>query len=362
MNSSWIEINVKAVRNNINQIKQRMPDKFFAGIVKSNAYGHGLVPMAKYIENEVDYLAVGVEEEGIELRKSGVKAPILVLGPYFNEEHVIDYHLTPTVDTIEKLKKLNEAAEKKNAGQYPFHLKINIALNRFGLDEKDLNPFLETYQTLHSVKMEGVYSHFAANRHAEKITFQSDRLKQCVEIITKIYGIHPAYVHMANSAIAVKYPELGFNMIRIGNAMFGQAASRNGLRFEETFELKTPLLETREIKKGSTVGYGDTKPLNENMTVGLIPLGEAHGFNFARENQSSTSKKLAVNILRSVRSYVRPPAKIFWGEEPVDVVGKPSSQFSLIDVTGKAISEGDALTARVSIMNAQESIERKYIE
>lgn len=362
MNSSWIEINVKAVRNNIHQIKNRMPDKFFAGIVKSNAYGHGLVPMAKYIENEVDYLAVGVEEEGIELRNNGVKAPILILGPYFDAESIIDYNLIPTVDTIEKMKKLDETAEKKNAGQYPFHLKINIALNRFGLDEKDLSSLLETYQTLKSVKMEGVYSHFAANRHAEKITGQSDRLKQCVEIITKIYQIHPTYVHMANSAIAVKHPDLGFNMIRIGNAMFGQAASRNGLHFEETFELKTPLLETREIKTGSTAGYGDTKPLDEPMTIGLIPLGEAHGFNFARENQSDTLKKLTFNILRNVRSYVRPPAKIFWGEEPVSIVGKPSSQFSLVDVTGKSVTEGDALTARISIMNVQESIERKYIE
>jgi alanine racemase len=362
MNSSWIEINVKAVSNNIHQIKSRMPVKFFAGIVKSNAYGHGLVPMAKYIENEVDYLAVGVEEEGIELRNNGVKAPILILGPYFDAERTIDYDLTPTVDTVEKMKKLDKAAGKKSAGQYPFHLKINISLNRFGLDEKDLGSFMEAYQALKSVKMEGVYSHFAANRHAEKIIFQSDRLKQCVEIITKIYGVRPAYIHMANSAIAVKYPDLGFNMIRIGNAMFGQAASRNGLHFEETFELKTPLLEKREIKTGSTAGYGDTKPLNEPMTIGLIPLGEAHGFNFARENQSDTLKKLAFNILRNVRSYVRPPAKIFWGHEPVSVVGKPSSQFSLVDVTGKSVAEGDALTARISIMNVQESIERKYIE
>jgi len=358
MQGTYIEVNLKKIKKNICLIKEEVHNKpMIMGIVKGNAYGHGLVEVSKSIENDVDYFGVGFLEEGIELRTAGIKKPILLLSPFF-DKRILDYNIIPTVDSIKTLYQLYRMAVD-NHTNINFHLKIDTGMNRFGLKE-EVKEFFEFYEKQDKVKMIGVYSHFATTmRNRKKVLYQWNRFVNVIEFI-KSRGIENCIFHIANSEIALDFPEARLDMIRVGNALYGKCNSIKNIGLQQVGRLKTPIVAVRSIKKGEYIGYSFSYKAKRNMTIGIIPIGTKHGFTLKRTPNSI--KDIFLDFLRTVYKYMK-AKEVYFGNIPLRIVGKVGMQFSAVDITDYPnIKEGSFLEIKTPILFINENIKIRYYE
>ncbi len=223
----WAEIDLKNLDHNYHTLRAMLPQgcKLLAP-VKADAYGHGAVPVAKRLEAlGVDYLAVACLDEGIELRRAGVKAPILILGhtdPVWTEE-LLEYDLTQGVFNEETARALSQAAVK--AGKtLKVHMKADTGMTRLGLlcDDKDLPETVETMLRMHALPgldWEGVFTHFSDADGSEEYTMlQFTRFLDLLEAL-KAKGVEFPIRHCAASAATLNYPCTYLDMVRPGIAL-----------------------------------------------------------------------------------------------------------------------------------------------
>lgn len=357
----WLEINLNSISYNLNKIKEYLNDKKIIAVVKGNAYGNGIIEVAKHIENKVDYIAVGLEYEAIKLRKEGIKSPILILSPYFNPTNIIKYDLTPTIDNISVLLPLSIEASKSNK-IVNFHLKINTGMNRFGLSIEDISVFFDEYKKLTNLNIEGIYSHFAISiDRNKKFVYKQMRVFQDALNITKKYDIEAEYIHMENSTSSITINSKMFNTVRIGNALYGKINNPN-LKLKNVSMVKAKILEIKSIKKGQLVGYGLAYKCKKDTRVGIIPIGFSDGFEVIRETKSYSFKEVLINIIKTFYRFLKPRNSIYFNNFPLRTVGKTNMQFTLVDLTNfKEINVGDVLTVNVPTFYISSDIPRIYI-
>lgn len=360
--SKWIEVDKDSILHNLNLIKQHTPNCHILGVVKTNAYGHDMVQMSKLIEPHVQCLGVGHGEEGISLRKNNITKSILILSPYFDEEQVLDYHLTPSIDSIEKLDILYAMAQKHNIINLPFHLKINTGMNRFGLNPSEIHDFcLKAKEYESNLLFEGVYSHFATTmKNNKEFTLQQLHIfKDGLEVIQNYFPTIP-YVHMANSKAIIDLPESHFNMVRAGNLMYGKIVDQTNIGFKTAFTAKARVMDIRELPKGSSLGYGATFKVTNQMRVGIISVGTYDGFLLGQQSVHYSFTDSFKLLVKSILKKENP--KVFLNGKSVPLVGKVSTQFSFIDLTSfPDVKVGDTVNISLPIFSAKEDIPRVYI-
>lgn len=359
MQESFLEIDINVLMNNLNIIKSEMSNVFIMGIVKGNAYGHGIINIAKELENKVEYLGVGLEYEAIKLRENGIKSPVLILSPYFNPENIIKYDITPSIDNIDDLKKLSLYANENNKA-CKFHLKINTGMNRFGLNPKDIDKFIDEYLLSPNVILEGMFSHFAISidRDRKFVNKQLGIFKNCIDKFNQ-KNIEIKYCHMANSTAAFQIPDARFNMVRIGNALYGKVGKNKGIKAVSS--LKSKIIDIREIKKGEYVGYGLGYKAKNDIRVGIIPIGFSDGYEVIRESKSYTIKETIINMLKVFYRYRRPRKLVYINGKPLDTVGKTNMQFIFVDITNNNDINLDSIVEiKVPSFYVSEDIKRIY--
>lgn len=240
-------------------------------VIKDNAYGHGLIEIAKHLEPKVQWFCVARIDEGITLRKNGVKLPILVF-EVPDAERVNDYpeyNLVATVADIESFKTIADGTE--------YHLNFDTGMRRLGIPPKEVHKALDLFQSSKNITCTGIYTHFATADVAD-----SPFVEQQLELFKSIRNYFPdsLMTHTANTGAIFYYThlDLQFDAVRPGVCLYGYYPGQDEIEdLEPIIEWKSHLMQVREIRKGESVGYGASWLAPEDGWVGTVPIGYADG-------------------------------------------------------------------------------------
>ena len=299
---SWVEISESALNHNISEFKKLVgEDRLFSCAVKANAYGHGLVEVARIVTAAgVQFLDVNSLWEALRLRENGITAPILVLG-YTNQANLEeafrypDLHLTVYhPDTITQLGELTNKYQQDLA----VHLKVETGLHRQGIDPADFPAFISHLQRFPHLKIAGLYSHFANIEDSTERDYADYQLQQYTWYIDylKEQGITVPLKHIGNTAATMLYPETYFDMIRFGIGTYGLWPSmetklsvfinhRRELNLHPVLTWKTLVAQVKEVPAGALVGYGCTYKTTTAGRVAILPVGYYDGYDRGLSNQ-----------------------------------------------------------------------------
>lgn len=290
---TYVEIDLGKIENNIKTIiKTYSGYKYYFGVVKNNAYGHGIQSINAMIKGGINYLAVSSLEEALEIRKINEEIPILVLEPISIEAAKVaaESNIAITIDNTDYF----DLLQKDNV-KIKFHLKIDSGMNRFGIKEKEKVNYIANNRN-ENIYLEGIYTHLSTGRtDSEEFRKQINTFKYLTEDIDlRTIDI----VHLDRSLTMEQHEKLEFaNGVRLGIAMYGFAKQGynpswkkkliNKLTFRKTiitqpklkldtaFVFKTQVMEIKNVKKGEIVGYGGTYKAKKDMTIALLPYGFA---------------------------------------------------------------------------------------
>lgn len=287
----WAEINLKNYAYNFQAVKRLIgPRVKIMAVVKGNAYGHGIVEIAKQAAKlKANYLTVVCLYEARQLREADIKLPILLLN-YTDVDSIsaaLDLNLTLNVMDEKVLKVLDKQARRREK-LVKIHVKIDTGLHRLGLLPEAAIRFIPKIENYKSIYLEGIFTHFAtADEKNLDFTYQQLNLfNHCLERLKK-KKISPPMIHAANSAATLRVPSSHYAMVRPGIIFFGLPPSNEfSLPFfpKPVLTLKTIIVQLRKIGKGETVGYGKTYKATKDTLVAVLPVGYADGFRRAPIN------------------------------------------------------------------------------
>lgn len=287
----WAEINLDAAENNFNIIKSKLSDKTkICCVIKADAYGHGAIQLARlYEKKKADYFAVSNIEEAIQLRKGGIKIPVMILGWTHPEcaDLLWEYNIEQTIFSLEYAKQLSENLEKSGK-EIKVHLKLDSGMGRLGFsckhNEEDFSGLDEAAQALKlkGIIPYGVFTHFAvsdegdAGREYTKAQFES--FEKAVLYLKDKHNIEFEIRHVSNSGAIFEYPEFQLDMVRAGIVLYCADTKALSSGLEGVMSLKAIISMVKDIKTGDCISYGCAFKANKDMTVATIPLGYADGF------------------------------------------------------------------------------------
>lgn len=287
---TYAKIDLNKLKNNFNKLKNKAHKSIVMPILKANAYGHGMLEIAKFLEkNGAKIFGVAFLEEGILLRKEGIKSDILVLGGLsgYQVELFIEYSLIITASSIDKLKLIDWIAHKMGK-KARVHLKIDTGMERIGVHSYNSEKFFEMSLSLKNIIVEGVYSHFA-NSDSEELYntyLQFDKFMNAISFFEKrdYYLLR----HIANSGATIRFEESHLDMVRTGIALYGYMPDynlENTLKLSPILSLYSKVVYFKVVKKGSKVSYGSTWESNKQTRVVTVPIGYGDGYPRALSNK-----------------------------------------------------------------------------
>ena len=268
----WAEINLQAIKNNIQEIRKIIKKQRIMAIVKANAYGHGAVEIAKTLkEEDIDFFGVAILEEALELRRAGISEDILILGwlPPENYQESLENDFILCIYDFEEAKILDEIGRKLGI-KARVHLKIDTGMTRIGFlpTKKSLLEIL-TIMKYKNIIIEGIFSHLK-------------QFKDFVEKIEKDSGKTILWKHIANSASILDFPSSHCNMVRGGIILYGLKPSEEvdfkGKNFIPAMTLKAKLSRVADIPPKTLVSYGGIFETEKLTKIGTIPIGYADGY------------------------------------------------------------------------------------
>ncbi len=283
LHSSWMEIDLEAIRRNAGRLHSYCRTGVMA-VVKAGAYGHGGAMAARAaLRGGAEWLGVARVEEGLELRRQGIVAPLLILGFTRPERlaEALEAKLSLTVWRMDHLEAASAAASAsgRKAG---VHLKVDTGMNRIGAPPAEALALAGRIRQLPALVGEGVYTHFARADEADR----TPTMKQqaiFAEVVQSLdgAGLRPQWIHAANTAGALAYPEARWDLVRCGVGIYGMHPSsdvRLPDEFEPALQWKSALTEVKVVAAGSGVSYGHTYVTRRDERIGTIPVGYADGF------------------------------------------------------------------------------------
>lgn len=290
MRPVWAEIDLAAVRHNV-QALRRISGTDLCAVVKADGYGHGAVAIANAaLEAGAEWLGVAVSEEGMELRRSGITAPVLVLSEPTADEMVLatSNGLPFAVYTQEGITAAENAA-RQTGRVADVHLKVDSGMHRVGAEPADVPVLARAITESPHLHLGSVWTHLAV---ADGVTeedraFTAHQVDLYNEVLFNVAasGIDVPMRHAANSAGAIAYPDARFDMIRCGIALYGQPPAPElvpllgdlGVDLKPVLSLKAQVSQVRELDAGERPSYGRRRALPEDSTVAVIPVGYADG-------------------------------------------------------------------------------------
>ncbi|WP_027108289.1 alanine racemase [Lacticigenium naphthae] len=282
---TYAHISLTNFISNIHTFKNRLSDSTkLMAVVKADAYGHGAVKMSQVaIENGADYLAVAILEEALELRKAGITAPILVLGPTTMDglQPAIDTNITLTIFKKETAQALVKLA--KHSSQKPLvHLKIDTGMTRIGVRSgKEALEIVEILQA-GGISAEGIFTHFADADNVTNLDYTDKQYHTFVAILNYLnqQGFSFPIQHCANTATVYTRQEYQLDMVRIGIGLYGYAPDKKllaALSLKPVLTLVTHPSFIKHVPKGQSIGYSCTYKTTDEATIATLPIGYADG-------------------------------------------------------------------------------------
>ena len=280
-------IDLDALEYNIKSIRKRTPEGTgIIGVIKADAYGHGSVEVAQVLlENGADWFAVAVVDEGLNLRKHGINAPILLLGytPELRFEDVINNGFIQTMYSYEMAEKLSKTAVRLGKTAV-VHIKIDTGMGRIGYRVNDeAADEIVRISKLPGIEVNGMFTHFAASDEADKAytNMQFERFMKMDKML-KDRGLNIPVRHAANSAAIMDIDSMMLNMVRPGIILYGAYPSdevvKENLDLRPVMSIKTHVSFVKEVEKGDCISYGRTYTAPDKRKIATIPVGYADGF------------------------------------------------------------------------------------
>jgi alanine racemase len=284
----YARIDLDAIRNNLKQNMDHVgKDVKVMAVVKTDAYGHGAVPIAKALNEDGAYgFAVATVEEAMELREAGLQNPILVLGHVFFRDlpEAFTNHILITVDTLVDAKRISEiaVAMKTTAS---IHIKVDTGMGRLGFQptEESKREILEISR-LPNVELDGIFTHFAKADAADKTSMEKQEsvFLQFIKELEEM-GLHFPIRHMCNSAATMEKKDGFLDMVRIGATLYGfnpsDEVSNQYIKPQPVLSLISHVSHIKEVGPGFTVSYGSTYVTTEEHTViATVPVGYGDGY------------------------------------------------------------------------------------
>lgn len=290
---TWAEISLNAIEHNYNVIRNKVADDTkVCCVIKADGYGHGAVELSQIYEKlGADFFAVSNIDEGIEIRKSGSKLPIVILGytPVSEVENLAEYDISQAVFSLEYAKELSEKCVEEDC-ICKMHIKVDSGMSRIGFmcqefprDEYSIEEICEAC-CLPNLEVEGLFTHFCvSDEDAEGREFTNKQYENFIHVrdSLKKRGVDISVVHCSNSGAIEDYPETCCDMVRAGIILYGLAPSSklaDRLDLVPAMTLKTVVAFVKEVQKGATISYGRTFTADRKMKIATVPIGYADGF------------------------------------------------------------------------------------
>jgi alanine racemase len=292
--STWLEIDLEAIRNNIRQLLA-ITGRPVMAVIKANGYGHGIIEVGKAaVSAGAGWLGVARINEALMLRGAGINTPVLVLGycpPEWVPEAVAN-NVSLTIHDPDFVCPFGEQAQAAG-GTLNVHAKFDSGMGRLGVFTEDGAGFVRQLREQAGLRMEGMFTHFASadGSQAETTDWQIDRFTRLVEVLEQ-NGMRPPLVHAANSAASLYFPRAHYDMVRSGIAIYGLHPSPDAplpAAFRPALTWKTRLVSVKELPAGHGIGYNYRYVTSGKERIGVIPTGYADGLrrrlgNFALVN------------------------------------------------------------------------------
>lgn len=356
---SWVEISTQAIKHNIGQFRKILsPEYKISAVVKSNGYGHGMIPVAQFLEKAklAEYLAVTSDSEALALRQAKVKLPILVLS-FWDKKNLpalIKNKIELGIYSAEQLNYLTSArtlslikrGDHKNR-ILKIHLKLDTGMHRLGFYPSEAEKAVHRLLHLPNIKIQGIFSHFAAAGEDKQSTRR--QLLQFQQVVAKIkQHINIPLVHIANSAGAF-FPDKFCNMLRLGIAMYGLTPSlvlASKLNLKPALVWKTRIIQIKNVAKGEKISYGLTYQFKKPAKIAILPVGYADGYDRKLSNCGEA-------LIRGKRCPVR--GRVCMNLTAVEVTQVPKvregDEVVLIGKQGKQEITADELAQKIGTIN-----------
>ncbi len=319
-----LEINMNAMVNNLNTFKGLLkPETKIMVMVKAFSYGSGDTEIANLLQfQNVDYLAVAVADEGVQLRNAGIQIPIIVMNPESHSfQHLVDYRLEPNIYSLQLLEDFLKTATENTLHHFPVHLKIDTGMNRLGLKtEHEIMKVTETINSSNQLKIKSVFSHLAASDDATFDSFTHEQIAKFESLFSKISGSVSGSIdrHILNSAGIERFPEKQYEMVRLGIGLYGISAT--GLPLENISTLKSTVSQVKMVQPDETVGYSRKGTVSEKSKIAVVPLGYADGLDRKLGNRNGSAMVNGKNV---------------------PIIGNICMDMLMLDVTNVNVKQGD---------------------
>lgn len=311
------------------------------GVVKACGYGSSSIEVSKLLESLcIDYFAVAYISEGIELRKAGIKSPILVLHPQIsNLKKAIEFNLEPSLYSNRVLKAFVDLSAQQGLENYPVHVKFNTGLNRLGFDHESSDQVAKKLCQERCLKVKSIFSHLAASEDLDEKNFtelQIENFEKASKKFALSYGEMPIR-HLSNTSGVLNYPTANYEMVRCGIGLYGYDNTKENTALSPVVSLKTIISQIHHIKKGESVGYNRAFLSDKDTKIATLPLGHADGID---------------------RKYGNGIGYVLIRDNIAPIVGNVCMDMIMVDVSNVSCEEGDEVVVFDSINTAQKLAEK----
>jgi alanine racemase len=287
--STWIDVDLGAIQRNTGRLRDRCQVAVMA-VVKAGAYGHGAAPAARAAQRGgAAWIGTARLEEALDLRRQGVEGPVLILGftPAERVAEALEARLSLTVWSEDHLAAAQAAASATGTGA-AVHVKVDSGMNRIGVPAHEAAGFVRRAADTPGVTCQGLYTHFAcADSSDRRPTARQHAAFAGVVEAVQAAGLRPAWVHAANSAGALAYPEARWDMVRSGVGLYGMHPSPEvplPSEFEAALQWKSRLTLVKVVPPGQGVSYGHAYTTRGEERIGTVSVGYADGFRRVEDN------------------------------------------------------------------------------
>lgn len=320
-----LEVNLSALVNNVRYFRSLLqPKTKLTCMVKAFGYGAGSVEVSRALQDSglVDYLAVAVADEGVELRRAGITLPIIIMDPEVAAlDLILENNLQPNIYSFQVLDNIIAAAESKGLEGVQVHIKIDSGMHRLGFYQEDMSQLAARLNGQKAVQVASIFSHLAGSDEAQFDAFtheQATYFRECANSLIASLPYRPL-LHICNTAGIERFPEYHFDMCRLGIGMYG-FSFLSPYNLKNVCTLKTTILSIKTVNSGETIGYGRHTTLSEPRQIAVIPIGYADGFDRRFSNYAGEV------VIRGKRC---------------PVVGNVCMDQAMIDITGTDAQVGD---------------------
>lgn len=320
-----LEVDLNAMISNLNQFRQCLnPSTEIMVMVKAFSYGSGSTEIASLLQyHRVGALAVAIADEGVELRKSGITIPIVVMNPEAHSfDLMIQYQLDANIYSLALLRDYDRAVKRNAAKDIPIHLKLDTGMHRLGFDQ--LDDLIEAAMVItgsRRLRLRSVFSHLASSDEPMQDMFTQEQINCFEEMSMKLASkiSYPIKRHILNSAGIERFSNYQYDMVRLGIGLYG-VSSGGRLALQNVSSLVTTVSQIRTVHEGQTIGYGRHGRADRDLQIAVLPIGYADGYN----------RRLGNGL-----------GEVMVNGHRVHTIGNICMDMCMIDITGVDVRVGD---------------------